>query len=182
MTIEVYTFEEYDGSPTGFQTTDISEARKYARDNKLRLIANIYEFSDSELIEDNTEPTTGQLAEKLRPYPHSGKFEGGLVIDEAIYDLAGHCSDASEGDVQEHGHAYELIRAPINLDVADAPDLTPDERAYLLSLEGGAIISEDSQGFVSVAYYDTTEAIDAAWDRIVADLTPDDDESDDSTD
>lgn len=55
MTIEVYTFENADGDEWGFFTTqELEEARSYARENKLRLIANTFEWTDSELLEDHT--------------------------------------------------------------------------------------------------------------------------------
>jgi hypothetical protein len=55
MTIEVYSFERAEGEPFGsFTTQDITEAQEYARTNGLRIIANVYEWSDSELIEDYT--------------------------------------------------------------------------------------------------------------------------------
>jgi hypothetical protein len=52
--IEVYTFEDKDGAEQGYVTQDIEEARRYARRYQLRLIANEYEWSDSELVEDHT--------------------------------------------------------------------------------------------------------------------------------
>jgi len=56
MDIEVYTFEDADGDAFGSWTTqDISEARHYAIRHRLRIIANVYEWTDSELVEDYTE-------------------------------------------------------------------------------------------------------------------------------
>jgi hypothetical protein len=174
------------GIPDGIAGTVYADLLQSAIDE-----ADWYEIAESFLDDDLIKEIEDEEREErwdagefdLRRVESPGKFEGGLVIDEAIYDLCNSgMSDASEGDVQEHGHAYELVRAPISLDESDAPDLTPDERAYLRSLGGGAILTENSQGFVSVTYYDTAEAVDAAWDRIVADLTPDDDASDESAD
>jgi hypothetical protein len=55
MSIELYSFERADGSEDGTYTTfNATEAREYARRYGLRMIANIYEFSDSELVEDHT--------------------------------------------------------------------------------------------------------------------------------
>lgn len=55
MQIEVYTFEDANGTEQGFKTQDIEEARRYARTYHLRLIANTLEWADSELVEDNTQ-------------------------------------------------------------------------------------------------------------------------------
>ena len=54
MGIRVYTFEQKDGTKPEFTTQDPNEAKKYAQDNGLKMIANDYEFSDSELVEDYT--------------------------------------------------------------------------------------------------------------------------------
>lgn len=54
MTIEVYSFENKEGVPHDFTTQDADQARVYAQENGLKWIANIYEFSDSELVEDYT--------------------------------------------------------------------------------------------------------------------------------
>lgn len=52
--VEVYTFENADGTEDGFTTTDAVEAREYAKANGLKWIANIYEWADSELVRDYT--------------------------------------------------------------------------------------------------------------------------------
>lgn len=52
--VEVYGFEDADGTESGFTTRDIEEARRYARSNNLKLIAYIFEFAATELVEDNT--------------------------------------------------------------------------------------------------------------------------------
>jgi hypothetical protein len=127
---------------------------------------------------------------ELRPYPHPGKFEGGLMIDEVVYDLSMDGADDECGSVDEHGRWYGLVRAPISLSEDEAPDLTGFERDYLRSLGGGAILTENSQGFVNVEYYETTEAIEQAWqscqnDFSDSDIDPsdsDDDESDSDID
>lgn len=53
--VEVYTFEDAAGNEFGSYTTqDIREAREYARKYRLRIIARIFEYADSELVEDYT--------------------------------------------------------------------------------------------------------------------------------
>lgn len=56
MSIEEYTFEDKDGRESLFTTQDADEARKYAAEHKLKWIANVYVFADSELVYDYTEP------------------------------------------------------------------------------------------------------------------------------
>jgi magnesium-transporting ATPase (P-type) len=53
--IEIYTFEDADGNPaTDWHTQDYSEAHDHAAAHGYRLIANTYQWADSELIEDFT--------------------------------------------------------------------------------------------------------------------------------
>ena len=53
--LELYSFEDANGSERGYWTTDAVRAREYAQQNGLRWIANIYEWTDSELVQDYTE-------------------------------------------------------------------------------------------------------------------------------
>jgi hypothetical protein len=53
MTIEVYTFKDSNGNSTdSFTTQNIYEARQYAQANQYAIVALIFEYADSELIED----------------------------------------------------------------------------------------------------------------------------------
>ena len=56
MNIEVYTFEDANGDPFNetWSTQDIEEARRYAKEHQLKIIARIYEYADSEVVEDHT--------------------------------------------------------------------------------------------------------------------------------
>lgn len=55
MTIEVYSFQDADGdAATDWTTQNVTEAKDYARTHGYRLIANIYEWVDSEMVEDHT--------------------------------------------------------------------------------------------------------------------------------
>ena len=66
MSIEVYTLEDKDGHPVcdGWSTQDKDEARQAAQDHKACLIANIYTFSDSELVDDYTGANNGPEIEE----------------------------------------------------------------------------------------------------------------------
>lgn len=56
MSVEVYAFEDREGnSVSDFTTMDPREAKEFAMENKCCWIARIFEFSDSELVEDFTE-------------------------------------------------------------------------------------------------------------------------------
>jgi hypothetical protein len=53
MMIEVFCFEDADGNAVDYFTTrDIEEARRYAIANGYAIIARIFEYADSELVED----------------------------------------------------------------------------------------------------------------------------------
>jgi hypothetical protein len=48
MNIVLYTFESKDGHEAGtFQTHNSQEAKEYAQQNGLRVVENIFEFSES---------------------------------------------------------------------------------------------------------------------------------------
>lgn len=54
MTLTLYTFEDEFGTQDTFTTMDAAEARERARQYGMRLIANEFEYSDREVVEDNT--------------------------------------------------------------------------------------------------------------------------------
>lgn len=54
MDIEFYSFKDENGNESGFTTQDADKAREYAKKNNLKWIANIFEFVESELVEDFT--------------------------------------------------------------------------------------------------------------------------------
>jgi hypothetical protein len=56
MNLEMYTFEDGDGHTVEFTTQNFQEAKEYAITHSLKLIANTYEFSDSEVLADYTPP------------------------------------------------------------------------------------------------------------------------------
>jgi hypothetical protein len=117
----------------------------------------------------------------LRRYEHPGKFEGGLIIDEYVYaaSLDG-CGETVGGD--DGGESYTTVDGPLLGDDARLPcradgELSADERAFLAS-QAGAIIYQDSQGFVSVTYYDDKKTYDDAWAQLVASYDDEYDEDD----
>ena len=52
MSITVFTFQNGAGDEDTFTTQNVAEANEYARENKRAMIANTYEFDDSEMVED----------------------------------------------------------------------------------------------------------------------------------
>lgn len=98
--IEVYTFEDGDDEPVGDCPIYVySEAKAYARKHGLAVIANTYEWTDSELVDDyrparcaecgrpEAELHTGDcplaIAQDHRDGDHSG-CEPSHSIEEAI--------------------------------------------------------------------------------------------------
>jgi hypothetical protein len=121
----------------------------------------------------------------LRRYPYAGKFEGGLIIDEYVHaaSLDG-CGETVGSD--DGGESYTSVDGPLLRGDTRLPnradgELSADERSFL-AIQSGAIIYEDSQGFVSVTYYDDKEAYDDAWARVVASYDDEYDDDDDTDD
>lgn len=107
------------------------------------------------------------MADNLRRYG-PGKFT--LMIDAYVYDLSldGPSDECGQADTTGwyglmEGALYDL-NAPVH-----TADLTEDERTFLASVTG-AIVSENSQGFVYVEYYETAEALRTAWEAITAEV------------
>jgi hypothetical protein len=117
----------------------------------------------------------------LRRYEHPGKFEGGLIIDEYVHaaSLDGGCETVGSDD---GGESYTSVDGPLSditpADEHGAPRLTEGELSFLAS-QAGAIIYEDSQGFVSVTYYADEESYLIAWNRLVDAYATEYDDDDD---
>jgi hypothetical protein len=84
--IEVYAFEDRDGNESGsFTTTDIDAAKKHAREHGLRLMARIYKYADSEMVEDNTVPAEGKTTFDIKVVRRTA--EKRLVVAEASFEV-----------------------------------------------------------------------------------------------
>lgn len=114
----------------------------------------------------------------LRRIDSPGKFEGGLIIDERLYEVSlnGCCEIAGD----DNGTSATLIDFEGGHGIAD-DNLTDDERAFLAS-QAGAILHEDSCGFVHIQYFKSRQQLEAAWETACADLEPADDDDDDDQD
>jgi hypothetical protein len=105
-------------------------------------------------------------ADTIRPYG-PGKFN--TILDSYVYSVSldGGC-DEEEGNVSESGEWYGVMRH--GRTIFRDPDplletLNTAEQDKLTS-SAGVILREDSNGFVSVDYYDTDEALEVAWSQI----------------
>ena len=108
----------------------------------------------------------------IRPYG-PGKFS--TVLDSYVYSVSldGGC-DEEEGDVSECGAWYGIMRNGRTIFRNHDPlleTLNTAEQDQLTS-SAGVILREDSNGFVSVTYYDTDESLETAWAQIVDELYP----------
>jgi hypothetical protein len=99
-----------------------------------------------------------------------GKFN--TILDAYVYavSLEGGCNDET-GDVSETGRWYGLMRSGRSIFRNHDPMLAALNEAEheMLTSSAGVILSEDSQGFVSVDYYDTPKELDAAWAALQTD-------------
>ncbi len=110
----------------------------------------------------------------MRTYPHKGKFEGEPIVAPALYEWAQSYADEECGDIQEFGFYAWLFEG--HLDFMRAADLA----AHGISVDdfeemidhAGAILTEDSNGFVRVQLVKKVEHLRAAWNVIEAMCAP----------
>lgn len=132
------------------------------------LVENVYVRSS-----DATRPDDDA---SLPEAPGPGRLEGEGRLGRYLDDMT---ADEEAGDVETIGH-YRLVRFEgINAgrldDYADHVGAGHDASAFVLSESEaaqlddneGAILSTDSNGFVSVQMFDTAKALNAAWDEII---------------
>ena len=97
-----------------------------------------------------------------------GKFD--LEVDAYLYDVSlDGGADEEVGSSTEGAGWYGLMRAPLVHSEQRAKEygLTDEEVSFLQS-KAGAILFEDTQGFVTVEYYDTAEELENAWADVLA--------------
>lgn len=104
-----------------------------------------------------------------------GKFD--TMLDAYVYDLSLNGCDEETGESETTGW-YGLLRGLLIDEPFLECTLTAAEVDYVRAHAAGAIVSEDSQGFVHVEYFDTAIALDRAWQECVDATSTEDDESD----
>jgi hypothetical protein len=154
--ITVYTVEGRDGKEVeSFSTQDYEEARTYAQQHSLRVIANEHEFSDSYPVDDYTDQLTDD--------------------EEFFYDHAsyhpGTSDEAHRQRARELAEAEALLnRTPaawITWDDEDDPD-TSDHQQYRATLqaESGTAPSQD-QGTALASLRRLDAAPDDPYRRVI---------------
>ena len=107
------------------------------------------------------------MTDEIRPYG-PGKFD--TMLDAYVYELSLHGCDDEQGSVSETGVWYGLFRGfTVGGPFSGVPPARLNSAELdILRSSAGCILSEDSQGFVSVEYFDTTAKLDDAWAEIEA--------------
>jgi hypothetical protein len=110
---------------------------------------------------------------EIRPYG-PGKFS--TMLDSYVYSVSldGGCDEES-GDVSESGEWFGIMRNGRTIFRDHDPMLETLNTAEQdkLTSAAGVILREDSQGFVSVDYYQTADSLELAWSQIVDHLSDD---------
>jgi len=101
-------------------------------------------------------------AHDLRPYG-PGKFS--TILDSLVWNTTLDGCDDELGTVEDDGVWFGRLNAPVLLDGA-WEHLTGAERDFIRLNAAGAILSEDSAGFVYVEYFPTSSALTIAWARL----------------
>jgi hypothetical protein len=101
------------------------------------------------------------------PYELRPAEGGGYVIDSYVYQLSQAGCDAEH--TPAGGDWYGLLRGGLDASATAALDMgmTTDEQRFLAT-RAGAIVSEQTQGAVSVTYYADRATLDAAWRTVTA--------------
>ena len=117
-----------------------------------------------------------ETADTIRPYG-PGKFD--TIVDSHVYALSLAGCDDECGSVQENGVWYGLFKGPFKLD-GSFVDLVPEARRGLTRAErkllttcAGCILAEDTQGFVTVEYFDSAFKLARAWEACERDTQVD---------
>lgn len=111
----------------------------------------------------------------IRPYG-PGKFSA--MLDAYVHFVSMDGTDEETGDV-DRGCWHGIMRqhgCDLQTNEAEAAygPLT-DEEKELLDSSVGVILTEDSQGFVDVEYFESVEDIEAAWQAYVDDHSEEED-------
>lgn len=98
----------------------------------------------------------------LRSYG-PGQFD--LHLDQFVYEITLHGMCDECGSVDTIGW-HAVVYAPFNFgDYGIENDLNAEELAFLAS-HTGCIIRQDSNGFVDIDYYESSEELESDWQAI----------------
>lgn len=110
------------------------------------------------------------MKKEIRSYG-PGKFS--TILDSYVYSVSldGGC-DLEVGSVDENGYWCGLMRHGRTIFRDHDPFLEALNEAEQeqLTSSAGVILTEDTQGFVYVEYFDTMDKLDAKWKSIEADM------------
>lgn len=107
---------------------------------------------------------------EIRPYG-PGKFD--TLMDAAVYSLSlDGANDDEAGSVEETGVWYGLVTLGANSDVVvdqhcDPGDPLNAAEKRFLRRQAGCVISEDSEGFVRIEYFEKEEDLMKFWGDVV---------------
>lgn len=109
-TVTVYTFEDADGTEDTYTTQSAIEAKDRGQRERMRVIANEYEWTDSEMAWDFTPP---------------GDQHEALAMMQGAEPECRRCADHDPRDRRDHGHVPDRLTEPLSPHVYDEPDRGP---------------------------------------------------------
>jgi len=137
----------------------IAQHFKSGRGDK-KVLKEWAEFYDIPFEKDEQEPAANPKKNAKRG---PGKFRTDL--DSDIYELSLEGGPDEElGDAQDFGWYGLMSDGQSIVDDLRGLGVELDDEGYeFLKDKAGCILNEDSQGFVTVTYYDTTKELEKAW-------------------
>jgi len=96
-----------------------------------------------------------------------GKYEGELGVCEALCTLTLDGCGEECGNVSEVGWHASLIDGPVSRDELEGGPILSTHEYSALGDIAGAIVAEDSQGFVSLTLYADERKLAREWDELV---------------
>lgn len=113
------------------------------------------------------------------------KFD--LEVDGYVHGIGLDGASAEGGDSGTVGYYWSVALGPkalrqIHDEAAAQGDRLTTEEENLIADSAGAIVREDSRGFVSVTYYDDQRDLDKAWEEVEEEIYGSDEEDEEDED